>query len=354
MIPYLFLLGFPAFFTILARNVRIRNMVIENSDLVIASFFLTFFFILAFRSDACGNDTKGYVISFNLARVTGWDSIFNSDFEFGYTLFEKFFSKILPSSQWFLVLTSFLSVFPLWFFYHKEVDIPFFSVVLFVVIAPFSMYFSGIRQVLAMALAIPAWYCSKYNKFILFAIVVTVAVFFHSSAFIIVALYPLYHLRFTIKWLWFVIPFISIVFIFNKQIFGFLVNVFYDKYSDTFAQTGAYNMLILLILFAVFAFLIPNESELDKDTIALRNILLFSVMLQCFAPVHFLAMRMNYYYLIFIPVLIPKILMKYSFRYQKLTEVLLLVLSITFVVYFYFNLLRNLSINIYPYQPFWS
>ena len=53
-------------------------------------------------------------------------------------------------------------------------------------------------------------------------------------------------------------------------------------------------MLILFALFTVFAFIIPDELIIDKETTGLRNFLLLSLVLQMFAPLHSLAMRLNY------------------------------------------------------------
>lgn len=53
--------------------------------------------------------------------------------------------------------------------------------------------------------------------------------------------------------------------------------------------------------------MVPQESKMDKDIIGLRNILFLSAFLQCFTLVNYWAMRMNYYFLIFLPILISKI-----------------------------------------------
>jgi hypothetical protein len=76
-------------------------------------------------------------------------------------------------------------------------------------------------------------------------------------------------------------------------------------------------MLILFLIFTVFAYLVPDESKLDPDTIGMRNFLLLAVAIQMFAPLHSLAMRMNYYYIVFIPLLtvqIPALLRSIIYR----------------------------------------
>ena len=78
---------------------------------------------------------------------------------------------------------------------------------------------------------------------------------------------------------------LAILFIFNNQLFGFLVRILekYTEYDGTITQTGAYTMLFLFIIFAIFSFVIPDEKAMDAETIGLRNFLLFSVAIQMFA-----------------------------------------------------------------------
>ena len=85
------------------------------------------------------------------------------------------------------------------------------------------------------------------------------------------------------------------MFLFNEQIFsvlGILLESF-TGYDASITQTGAVTMLLLFAAFAVFAFLTPNDDAIEIETIGLRNFLLLSVVLQMFAPLHTIAMRMN-------------------------------------------------------------
>ena len=82
-----------------------------------------------------------------------------------------------------------------------------------------------------------------------------------------------------------------------------------DEYSDiSIKLTGSYGSLILFIIYALFAYLIPDEKLIDRETKGLRNFMILVVCIQLFAPLHTLAMRFNYYYLLFIPLLISKVL----------------------------------------------
>ena len=215
------------------------------------------------------------------------------------------------------------------------------------------MYFSGIRQAIAISLGIPVWYAAKKKKLGRYIVLVLVAMQFHTSAFMLFLLYPLYRARISKKWLWFVVPAMAAVFVFRASIFGVLINLLWKDYEITKA-TGAKNILILLVLFGVYAYVIPDEKKVDQDTAAMRNILLLSVVIQIFALLHPLSMRMNYYFLIFVPILIPKIANRSKDGYAQVAKVSAIVMTVYFVYYFVNGMITDDDpLNIFPYIPFW-
>lgn len=118
-------------------------------------------------------------------------------------------------------------------------------------------------------------------------------------------------------------------------------------------------MLILFILFAVVSYILPEQSKLDSEATGLRNCLVMAVMLQCFAPVHVLSMRLNYYYIILIPMMMPKFIDATSLKYRQLAKLVLWVLCGFFTVYYcrdiYYSGITGTSVlNTVPYVPFWG
>ena len=94
------------------------------------------------------------------------------------------------------------------------------------------------------------------------------AISFHTSAFMLFFMYPIYHARITKKWLYAVVPLMLAVFIFSKKIFlqmAMIAEYLFD-YEVELTETGAYTMLILFAMFAVLSFLIPDETLLDDET----------------------------------------------------------------------------------------
>lgn len=355
MFPYVLLLGIPLLFSFLAKQsvVRLGRREIRF-DLSLFLFFALFVAIVSCRHISIGNDTANYAEIYDISRWLGWSNVRNGEFEPGYLLFSKVLYELGFNYQWFLFAVALCSALPVYLYYREASDDTLLTICLFVAIAPFSMYFSGLRQVLAMGLSVPAFsFAQKKNPIGFFAMLL-LAISFHTSAFVLILLFPVCFFKVTKKWLWGVIPLFLLVVVFNKPIFLFLISRFGQLYSGEITETGAYTTLMLLIVFTVFCFVIPDEQQMDNETIALRNVLLIALFLQPFATINLLAMRFNYYFLIFIPVLIPRIIQRCKPQYETLCRVAAWVMMIAFIVYFYINLSEGGGLNIYPYVPFWS
>jgi drug/metabolite transporter (DMT)-like permease len=160
--------------------------------------------------------------------------------------------------------------------------------------------------------------------------------------------------KITKKWLWFVVPCMVAVYIFRAPIFNVLFTLLWQEYDAT-DVTGAVTILILLIMFGFYSYILPADQDLDKDTIALRNILLLSIVIQIFAMLHPLSMRMNYYFLIFIPIAIPKIVLAAKDNNIQLTKLSVVVMNLVFTAWFFYNAYFGADmLQLYPYVPYWS
>lgn len=358
MIPYFLLVLIPIIISIWGQKYRInigKHTIYKTRCVSIDGFMLIFILLLAMRGLQCGTDTRQYEILYDEYNSYSILELFDRyNQELGYKVLNKLIGIITNSFQSFLFVTSIICVCPLWYFYKNESEHAILTIALFLTVAPFMMYFSGIKQAVAMAFAIPAWYAAKNKKRILFLITVFGAMQFHSSAFILVLIYPLYYAQITKKWIWGIIPCMIAIYVFRIPIFNFLITFLWQKYTTT-PETGATTILILLILFGIYVYVIPDESILERDTIAMRNLLLLSIAIQCFAPVHPLAMRMNYYFLIFIPILITKIVYRSKKEFVEIAKISVIVMNSYFIYYFVRMVISgNSNWNIFPYIPFWT
>jgi hypothetical protein len=296
---------------------------IRNNSLLIPVFFLMLIVILSLRDELIGNDTGGYRRFFESYSAMSLRQVMANKSDILYWLLNWLVGQFTRDFQVFLAVVAVITVAPIASVYGKDREHGFLKCVLFMNMTVFIMLFSGLRQSVALAMGMIAYEYVVRKKPLRFLLFALIAFGFHHSAFIILLYYPLCHFTFKRRHLWFVIPAILAVFIFNKPIFSFAAqamnSVFGEKYDGETTETGAYAMLILFAIFTVFAYVLPDEKLMDKETLGQRNLLLMALVLQCFAPVHVLAMRLNYYFIIFIPVLIPKILKYHKRSLKKLT-----------------------------------
>lgn len=374
MLPYILLMFVPVLFSCakLSKHNGKRILVLGskrdvlNHSFLLPMFFLILAIILCLRDESIGRDLmnyKHYFEKINALEFKDSFSVFSGELDVLYILLNWVVGRFTNNYQLFLAIVAVMTVLPIAAVYCEDREHGFLKLVLFMNMSIFVMLFSGLRQSIAIAVAMIAYEFVKRKKLLAFLIFAIVALGFHHTAFMIFFYYPLYHSVFKKKHLWFIIPGVLAVFAFNEPIFTTMANYlslfFNDKYAVVAESTQAYTMLFVFIVFAVLSYVIPDEKNMDKETLGLRNFLIFAVVLQCFAPVHMLAMRMNYYYIVFIPILIPKILKHAkAFSYES---VLLVkgVLVVFFVGYYlvttYISCQTGVSaLDTYPYIPFWK
>lgn len=356
MLPYFILLGIPAVTYLVLGIARIDSK--RQTRITVDFFFFIMLILLIFRAESVGTDIVGYKTHFinysalSLEQIIS--GILSGKFEAGYVVLCRFIGIFTGNFRYVLVACALISLVPVWCFYRKEEKYGFFLSVMFANVAPFAMYFSGLRQAMAMAFAIPAYYFSKNKKPIKFVVIVLVAFLFHRSALILFLMYPVFRLKLKTpaQYLW-IIPPIILVFVFKTQIFSFLLAFSGDKYYSRYAsgvhQTGAVSVLLFLAVLAAISFIIADSEKLNEDDIGLRNILLLTSILQIFAGVHSIAMRMNYYFLLFVPVAVARCLKKCG-KDKKIALLALLSLTAFATVYFFYHAYTDEDIlQVFPY-----
>ena len=374
MFPYIILMFLPLLFTFVAyytEGERKGKLVIafeENNNiidhnLVLPAFFMIFLLILVCRDKSIGRDLLNYEYYFKSISKTSFSKILEYDLGVLYVLLYWIVSRINDSYQFFLAVVALITILPIAAFYCKDRTDSFLKIVLFMNMSTFIMIFSGLRQSIAISLGIIAMKFVREKKLLKFLIIVLVAMGVHHTGFMILMLYPLYHVAFKRKHLIVIVPSFLVVFAFNKPIFTYVTSVlsmiFGDKYDTDISSTGAYTILILFVLFSTLCFIVPDESKMDRETLGLRNILLVATFLQCFAPVHTLSMRMNYYFIIFIPVAVSKVLQCAKKDSMDIAWAAKRVLVVFFMCYYLYTAYNSCQTGIstldtYPYIPFWK
>ncbi|MBQ8056708.1 MAG: EpsG family protein [Ruminococcus sp.] len=308
------------------------------------------------RHKTIGTDTQLYIYYFERFNVMEWSEIPDLSLELGYSYYNKLISVFTDDPQVFLAITAVVISAMIYPTYRRLCLDPSLTIVLFCIMSTFVMMFSGIRQMIAIAIGFIAYEFTRKKKLFPFILAVAVAVMFHSSAFMLIFMYPLFHAKITKKWLYIIVPLTFVLFVFNAQVFSVLSVVLehYTRFSATTVSTGAYAMIALFAVFALFSFFVPDEDLVDAETIGLRNFLLLSIFIQIFAPLHTLAMRMNYYYIIFIPLLLPKIIQTKSVRWRQVAIAGRYVMVVFFLLYFFVSASGEGALDVFPYHFFWE
>ena len=328
------------------KEVAIRYM--------ITTFFVVYMFLLCFRATSVGIDTTKYIYRyFRPVRTMSWREIlqYGAD-ELGFMVFVKLVA-VINNAQVFIMATALVSVIPVMILYRNESKEAAVCCAFFMISLLFEIFFSGLRQGMAVGLTVPAYYYTKQKRLIPFLLITLLAFSIHSSALMILLIYPIYHARITKKWLWAVIPAMAMVYRFNRVIFSAFFSAFggkyFEKYSTLTHSTNQYGLLVLFVLLSAYCILVMDESKADKDDIGLRNILLLATCMQFFAPLHSIASRMNYYFILFIPIAVTRANSKCKYLFWQVAKVASWVMTAYFIYYFFFHKGDTLHIMKYAF-----
>lgn len=140
------------------------------------------------------------------------------------------------------------------------------------------------------------------RKIIPFIAVVLVACTFHSSAIIFFISYPLYYLKFSKFQRMLSCVFLILVYILKRPLFAVLSRLFKD--NAAIDDNGA----IVLLLFCgdiYFCTIYNDESELQSGFL---NLFYLACLCQAFGDLYSIALRVGYYFMITLVVLLPNLL----------------------------------------------
>lgn len=358
MWPYIILIFLPIFL----QHINIKSFVFGNywqknkEKNTMTIFWILLLLLLVLRHHGIGRDLRTYQRIFNYIAEKDWITALGRSPEIAWSFMNKIIAEIGGGFSLVVIVSAVLSVFWIGRAYIKYSMDTSLTVSLYIILSNFVLMFSGLRQAIAISLGFLAFEYVRKKQLIPFIVVTVIAFLFQTSAFMIIFMYPLYHMKLEKKKLFYIVPALIIIWIFNQQIFSFLgviLNQFTD-YDTTISETGSVTMLVLFIIFTVFSYLIPKEAKLDEDTAGMRNFMLLSVALQMFAPLHSLAMRMNYYYIAFIPLLIPRIIKCRSTRWRQIAIMARYVMILFFLVYFFMTAPSDNVLDTFPYKFIWG
>ncbi len=362
MIPYYVLIGAPLLFS-LFHALSLDHPLhaphhIQKKNYTILLFFIIYFLLLALRRSDIGVDLGGYIRNFRLFRTYTWNEMFQSvRWEKGFSAFTKLIGMFTASPQIYVAIVAAVSVVPVARLYFRESEDDITVMALFMIFPVFIMNFSGLRQAMAIAFA-PAVYNAACNRKLLRAILLAlIATTFHTSGIVLLLLYPVCRIKLQSHHLFIILPLVAFLYVFSIPVYYLLLPLLGEDYASRYTaltQTNSTAILFMLLLFTLYAFLLPDTEKMDDTTEILRNILVLALFIQVFASISPTAMRINYYFVVFVPLLVTKITARITRVNPQYMQLIQLGMAAFFLFYHITKIHRVDSLNIYPYAFFWQ
>lgn len=298
------------------------------------------------RDYTIGTDTPTYTKDFRLGVQSEYYE-FNPDVEFGYEILIYILLKLgVVEYYWLFVISSIIVVF-LTLYTIKKYSVDYIlSVYIFITFAFYTFYFNTLRQGIAIAIC----FCGlKYfieKNFLKYFIIVSIASLFHISAWIMLLIFFLVHLKLNnnLKILGsFIISLIGSSLIINYMAGS---NKRYEKYGEVADNAGGYYLFSFYVLIAIFIYIFGKAlREKYKEYNIFEQIYIYGIVFVF--PIILLGsnpsgpQRIFYYFGIYLIFLLPYIFQRFKSDYIKYAFILL--------AFIYFILITKSVYEVYPY-----
>lgn len=159
----------------------------ENKKKVLKAIFLMIFLICALKSSEVGRDISAYKLGYEMTQNVAFSNFTYIYYETGYKLFMKVCVSLGCPFQLFMALVYAIITIPIYTFIKKFSDDTWLSALIYICYMYFEFNMTGIRQALASSICLIAFTVLLENgkwKFLKYIALVTLAVSFHSAAFI--------------------------------------------------------------------------------------------------------------------------------------------------------------------------
>lgn len=322
--------------------------------------------ITGFRSKWIGVDSERYARFFGeIAQIDSLKGLINYPMEIGYIFLQKFISIFSDSYTFYFFLVASITYIIIGFIIYRYSSSAFLSYLLFIALGFFDFNLSGMRQGLAVSLGLLGFHY-MYNKDIKkYLIAIALAVSVHYSAIILLPMYFIYNYKFKKTTLYLSICLYIVLFLFRNYL-GRIFSLLYFESDAILSQyestntIGGLAIMIMLILFACG--LLQNTFNTDNRNIkGLLNLGIISLFLQTFSSFSYLFTRLNFFYMIYLILLIPETVWeptmgvpleeKKYFGYSKL--VMFTIIIVFFSIYYIYGVVNNIN-EILPYYFYWQ
>ena len=321
------------------------------------SIFICFILILmlALRHPSMGSDlwygqSYGYLGQYTYISELSWrDAFFHriSSYERGYILLCKLLSSISPNQQFLLVGCAAVSLIPIFYVVYRRSEYPSLSAFVFMGLSTFLLLFSGLRQSIALGICFLSLLYIEERKPIKFMLTVFLARTFHTSAWLFLAAYPIYHFPMKRSWrpVTYLIPIVCYLMRYPLfRIFSKLLRE--DAVID---DNNAITLFVVFFLIYIFCCLFSGEK---KDIAGLKNLFFVACCIQALAGVNMIVSRAGYYFMNSLIILLPMVIGR--MRNRKNAWIFKYMIAVCFILFGLYAIYGNTWAQAYPYKWFWE
>lgn len=308
------------------------------------------------RGYTVGADTAVYLAALDhysdvsLSEVLTAKLVWPFDFEWGYFTLTKLFSWMGVGKTFFLFIIAFIIYVPVFKTINKHSPFPYISILCYFAFGMFSYSLGIFRQMIAISIVFCGWNYIVERKLWKYIIIVGIAMLFHTTAILAIALYALYG----VNWehiTWFLLGIEIFLLLFGRVVIEIALKLFpqYVGYvgGNYDQQGGSYVMLIFLnvILFASVSFRKKNDTQ-ERMTICA---LILAICCQAIGYSMAIFGRIVPYFSIYIIFAIPNILISIDNR-RRIQVTTIVTLFLFTLIYLEFS--KNEYVT--PYYTFFQ
>lgn len=337
---------------------KITNSGNTKKTLAIA-FFVIFSLLLGCRHPSMGVDlgygsSGGYLMSFQKISRMSWQAVLNLkaflNYEKGYVIYNKILGLISDNSQILLFATAVISFALISKALYKTSDNRniFMAIIIYIALPCFLLQFSGLRQAIAIAICSMAMCYVESRKIVPFVLLVLLASVFHVTSLFFLLAYFVYLIPVNRRWRFGTFAVLALVFVFRVPLFQVLVRLMGRSTAPDY--NGATTLFLVFTLVYLFCAMFETE---DTRMNGYMNLFYLACVCQAFSGVYSSAMRMGYYYMISLSILLPMAIDNIlEFRQRELVRLLLYVCFLAFGLYTLSSKTGWAMTN--PYHFFWQ
>lgn len=295
------------YFMIYHKRIRVFRKVYLGKDLYLFLVGLILILISGLRAFSIGIDTSSYFARFQLIRQYDFCYLFNLlGRDQGYLFIEFLISIVFNNFTVMLVLVAITSVLPFIILTKRYSNMILISLVLYITLGFYTISFSTLRQSMAIGLVLISTNYIIKGNFLKFLLSVALASTLHFTAIIFLPVYLFKYLK--IKNL--SILFMSLLALGSIIIRGQIQSVmlaFYGRSVES-VETGGLGVYLLAFITVALGYFFRKNLSKNSASIIMYYIVFAGLVLMPITLFHPAVTRINWYFLVFQPILVSNII----------------------------------------------